>query len=256
MPTVDFLHSLADAASDVIMPHFRQPLDVDNKETNGFDPVTVADREAERAMRALIEMRHPDHGILGEEFGTKQPDADTVWILDPIDGTRAFISGLPTWGVLIGHKFRGEATLGMMCQPFTKERFWGDGQTATHEGPGGELPLRTRACPKLEDATLFTTTPALFEGAMRATYDRIEGRARLARYGADCYAYCMVAAGHADIVLETGLAPYDVAALIPIVEGAGGRVTTWDGSNAVDGGSIIATGDPALHEAVLQELNT
>ena len=238
------------------MPHFRAAPSVESKGTSGFDPVTVADREAETAMRRLIGATYPDHGIVGEEHGNERPDAEHVWVLDPIDGTRAFITGLPVWGTLIGLLHKGEPIFGMMAQAFTRERYWGDGRQAWYRGPDGETKaLKTRACSGLADAALFTTTPALFRTTEdRAAYDRVEAAVRLPRYGTDCYAYCMVAAGHADVVIEAGLKPYDVVALIPIVTGAGGRFTSWEDGSAANGGRIVASGDKRLHEAVLAML--
>jgi histidinol phosphatase-like enzyme (inositol monophosphatase family) len=249
-----FLDRLATAASDSIMPHFRTAASVENKGSKLFDPVTIADRSAEQAMRRLINAEHPDHGIDGEEFGTEHADAEFVWVLDPIDGTRAFITGLPVWGTLIGLTRRGNPILGMMAQPFTGERFAGNGARAWYTGPGGNAPMRTRPCATLADASLFTTTPSLFAGAEREAYDRVEHSVRLPRYGCDCYAYCMVAAGHADVVVEAGLHSYDIVALIPIVEGAGGRVTNWEGGSAAKGGRVVASGDPRLHDLVLAKL--
>ncbi len=250
-----FLDHLADAASEAIMPHFRASGAVDNKAASGFDPVTAGDRAAEAALRALINTTYPDHGIMGEEFGNENLDADHVWVLDPIDGTRAFISGLPVWGTLIGLLAGGRPILGMMAQPFTGERFSGDGLTAHYTGPGGPSALKTRACVSLSDAVLSTTTPALFKGAERDSYLRVEEQVRLVRYGTDCYAYCMVAAGFMDAVVETGLHPYDIVALIPVIEGAGGRVTNWEGGPASAGGRVVAAGDPRLHAEILETLN-
>ena len=249
-----FLDRLADVASDSIMPHFRARTPVEDKGISRFDPVTAADRAAEEAMRRLISESYPDHGVVGEEFGSEREDAEFVWVIDPIDGTRAFITGLPVWGTLIGLTYRQRPVLGMMAQPFTGERFAGDGQTAWYRGPGRAHPLATRPCAALADATLLTTTPAMFDGPDRNAYDRVEAAARLARYGCDCYAYCMVAAGHADVVVEAGLQPYDIVALIPIIEGAGGRLTDWLGESAVNGGRVVATGDRRLHDQVLARL--
>jgi myo-inositol-1(or 4)-monophosphatase len=253
-PLHGFLDRLAAAASDSIMPHFRAPLAVENKASGRFDPVTVADRNAEAAMRRLIGEVHPDHGIVGEEYGPDRPNAEFCWVLDPIDGTRSFIMGMPIWGVLIGLLHEGRPVLGMMAQPFTGERFAGDGRRAWYSGPHGSRALATRPCADLGDAALFTTTPFLFKGAERDAYDRVERGARLARYGSDCYGYAMVAAGNADLVVESGLQSYDVVALIPIVEGAGGRFTDWEGGSAAGGGRVVASGDPALHERVLARL--
>ena len=250
-----FLDKLADAAADSIMPHFRAALSVESKGTSGFDPVTAADRDAEAAMRRLIHQAYPDHGIIGEEHGSEHPEADYVWVLDPIDGTRSFITGLPVWGTLIGLLHKGEPVFGMMAQAFTRERYWGDGSGAWYRGPDGRtMPVHTRQCAGPAQAALFTTTPSLFAGADRTAYDRVEGAVRLARYGTDCYAYCMVAAGHADVVIEAGLKPYDIVALIPIITGAGGRVTNWEGKSAASGGRIVASGDARLHEGVLAML--
>jgi len=251
---VKFLDALADAAAKAIMPHFRASTEVTNKAASHFDPVTAADREAEAAMRRLIGEACPDHGIVGEEYGPERADARHVWVLDPIDGTRSFITGLPTWGTLIGLLEDGRPRLGMMAQPFTGERFAGDGKRAWYTGPGGARPIRTRPAPALAGAALFTTSPYLFSADEGEAYRRIERSVRLARYGCDCYAYCMVAAGQADIVIEAGLQSYDIVALIPVVEGAGGRLTAWDGGSAAAGGRVCATGDPALHEVVLAEL--
>ena len=205
-------------------------------------------------MRGLIAARYPDHGIVGEEYGQDRPDAEFVWVLDPIDGTRSFIAGLPVWGTLIGLRAAGRPVLGMMVQPFTGERFAGDGKRAWYAGPGGASEMRTRPCASLGEALLFTTTPKLFRGAELEAYERVERGVRLARYGTDCYAYCMVAAGHADLVIESGLKPHDIVALIPIIEGAGGVVTGWQGGSAAMGGQVLACGDPRLHAAVVARL--
>jgi myo-inositol-1(or 4)-monophosphatase len=249
-----FLDRLADAAAAAIMPHFRVATAVENKKDGAFDPVTIADRNAEAAMRRLINQTWPDHGIIGEEYGSEREGADHVWVLDPIDGTRSFISGIPLWGVLIGLLTEGRPAIGMMAQPFTGERFAGDGRRAWYSGPSGRSDLKARPCSALGDAVLFTTTPFLFRDGERDAYQRVEKAVRMARYGTDCYGYCMVASGHADLVVEAGLQPYDVAALIPIVEGAGGRMTAWDGGSAARGGRVIAAGDPRLHELAMARL--
>ena len=251
-----FLRELAETAAAQTLPRFRQAAYVTNKLEGGFDPVTEADREAERAIRALIATRFPQHGVIGEEFGTTNPDSENVWVIDPIDGTRAFISGIPLWGTLAGLTVGGKAVAGMMSQPFTGETFLADSTGATYDGPGGPRSLRTRDTTRLSDATLCTTTPALFTGAKRAAYDRLESKVRLARYGTDCYAYCMLAAGHIDLVVETGLQPYDIVALVPIIEQAGGVVTTSDGGSAEAGGEIVAAASAELHAAALEVLNS
>jgi myo-inositol-1(or 4)-monophosphatase len=250
-----FLDRLASAASEAIMPHFRAAASVETKSETRFDPVTIADRAAEQAIRNLIGSKFPDHGVIGEELGSERTDAEFVWVIDPIDGTRSFITGLPVWGTLIGLMRNGRPILGMMVQPFTGERFAGDGTSAWYSGPGGDRPMRTRGCTALQSASLFTTTPAMFTGPDREAYDRVERSVRLARYGCDCYAYCMVAAGNADVVIEAGLQAYDIVALIPIVEGAGGHLTDWQGNSAAKGGYVVAAGDRRLHDRVIEMLN-
>jgi myo-inositol-1(or 4)-monophosphatase len=250
-----FVDELATASGGAILPFFRTELAAEDKSGGGvFDPVTEADKAAERVMRALIAERCPDHGIVGEEYGAERRDAASVWVLDPIDGTKAFVSGLPLWGTLIGLLDGGRARLGMMHQPFIGERFLGDGRSASYRGPAGERTLRTRRCASLAEATLSTTSPHLIPKDRLPAYRRVEEKVRLARYGYDCYAYCMVAAGHIDLVIEAGLKPYDIVALVPIVEGAGGVVTTWTGGRPEEGGAIIASGDPRLHDEALRLL--
>jgi myo-inositol-1(or 4)-monophosphatase len=220
----------------------------------GFDPVTEADRAAEVAMRRLIKTTFPQHGIVGEEFGDENPDAEYVWVLDPIDGTKSFISGLPLWGTLIALTHNGAPAFGMMHQPYLRERFFGDGGAAVFRGPSSQRHLAVRRCASLADATLFATTPQMFHGADRAAFDRVESAVRLSRYGGDCYAYCMLASGHVDLVIEAGLKSYDIAALVPIIAGAGGVVTTWEGEPAHNGGRVVAAGDRRVHEAALKLL--
>jgi myo-inositol-1(or 4)-monophosphatase len=255
MTAVDFaafVDELADVSGEAILPFFRTSLSVDNKAgSGGFDPVTAADRAAEAAMRALIRRNFPKHGIVGEEFGSERSDAEYVWVLDPIDGTKSFICGMPAWGTLIGLTRLGEPVYGLMHQPFVGERFSGDGVSARYRGPAGERVLATRACASLSDAVLFTTSPLLMQPPDRTIFQKVEQRVRLSRYGGDCYAYCMIAAGHIDLVIETEIKPHDIAALIPIITGAGGRITTWEGGPAEKGGRIIAAGDARVHAAAM-----
>lgn len=248
-----FVAELATQSGQAILPFFRAKHATEDKSVPGgvFDPVTEADRAGENVMRHLIKRHFPEHGVLGEEFGTENADADYVWVLDPIDGTRAFISGIPVWGTLIGLTRKGVPVYGMMHQPFTGERYSGDGLQSRYEGPGGSRVLRTRKTVDLAAATLMTTSPALFADDEQEAYRRVEAKVRLPRYGCDCYAYCMLASGHVDLVIEAGLKPYDIVALIPIIEGAGGIVTSWDGGSAAGGGRIVAAGSKALHEAAL-----
>jgi len=250
-----FVDRLADASGEKILPFFRTALGVENKGVGQFDPVTAADRGAEAAIRDLIKKTFPEHGIIGEEFGNERADAEYVWVIDPLDGTRAFIIGYPIWGTLIGLTRFGEAVFGMMHQPFTRERFTGDRQAAKYRGPAGERDLRVRSCAGVSDAVMLTTSPHMFSAAERKQFDKIEKKVRLPRFGGDCYAYCMLAAGHVDLVVEAGLKPYDITALIPIITGAGGVVTTWDGKPAESGGRILAAGDKRVHAQAMEILN-
>jgi myo-inositol-1(or 4)-monophosphatase len=251
-----FIEKLATAAGETILPFFRSSLGIENKKTGrDFDPVTEADRAAEAVMRRLISSSFPQHGIIGEEFGNERADAEYVWVLDPIDGTKSFIGGFPVWGTLIALMHNGRPAFGMMHQPFIRERFTGDNGAARYRGPAGERKLNVRRCAQLSEATLYTTTPLMFNDAQRAVFTSIEEKVKLSRYGGDCYAYCMLAAGHADLVIEADLKSYDIAALVPIVTGAGGVVTTWDGKPAHAGGNIVAAGDPRVHEAAMKLLN-
>lgn len=247
----DFMRKIAAAAAAETLPRFRQSGLVDNKLTSGFDPVTEADREAEQAIRALIRATYPEHGILGEEFGLENGDARYQWVIDPIDGTRSFISGMPLWGTLVGLTDNGEAVAGVMSQPFIGELFWCDGVQSFYEGPHGSKQITTRKTKAVAEAILCTTTPALFVGDHKVAYDRLEAQVQLARYGTDCYAYAMLAAGNVDLVVETGLQPYDIIALVPIIEQAGGVITTWDGGPAEQAGDIVAAATPELHAAAL-----
>ncbi|WP_442920875.1 histidinol-phosphatase [Mesorhizobium sp. CCNWLW176] len=249
------MRRIAEAAAAETLPRFRQQGAVSNKLSGGFDPVTEADREAERAIRALINAEFPDHGILGEEHGIENASSSHVWVIDPIDGTRAYISGLPVWGTLVGLTVDGDSVAGLMSQPFTGELYYANASGSHYEGPGGARKLSTRKTTSLADATLFTTTPALFKGDKRVLYDRLESQVRLARYGTDCYAFAMVASGNADIVADPGLQPYDIVALIPIIEKAGGVVTTFSGGPAENGGDILASATPELHAAAMKILN-
>lgn len=255
---LDFAHELADASGAVLRPYFRKRLNVENKAGKGaFDPVTAADRGAERALAKAIAKRWPDHGVVGEEYGTHNEDASLRWIIDPIDGTRAFIMGSPLWGTLIGLMDGDEALLGLVDQPFTRERYWSGAKSSyLRTADGKERRIRTRACPGLAEATLTTTHPDLFEAGKETTaFARLKAKARMTRYGGDCYGYCLLAAGFVDIVVEAGLKPYDIVALIPIVERAGGCITTWKGEPAMNGGRIVATGDPRVHEEALALLS-
>jgi myo-inositol-1(or 4)-monophosphatase len=252
-----FVDQLATASGETILPFFRTALGVDDKSTGGrFDPVTAADRAAEQAMRTLIRRHFPEHGIIGEEFGTHRHDAEYVWVLDPIDGTKSFIAGMPLWGTLIALTRLGEPVFGMMHQPFLRERFTGDGLAARYRGPAGARDLHVQPCASIADAILFTTSPLLMNEKDREIFQRVENAAKLSRYGGDCYAYCMLAAGHIDLVIETELKAHDIVPLIPIIRGAGGIVTSWEGGPAEAGGRIVAAGDARVHEAAMKLLRS
>jgi myo-inositol-1(or 4)-monophosphatase len=247
-----FVDELATVSGETILPFFRTSLGIHDKSLGGrFDPVTAADRAGEAAMRTLIHGAFPAHGIVGEELGVERPDAEYVWVLDPIDGTKSFIAGMPAWGTLIALTRGGEPVFGMMHQPFIRERFTGDGLAARYRGPAGDRALTVRSCAEISDAVLFTTSPLSMTHEERGSFGRVEAAVRLSRYGGDCYAYCMLAAGHVDLVIETGLEVYDVVALVPIIVGAGGVITTWEGGPARHGGRIIAAGDRRVHEAAI-----
>ncbi len=251
-----FADTLADAARAVILPYFRATHLVHDKGGEHFDPVTEADKAAERAMRALITQEFPAHSVLGEEYGGALATAGYQWILDPIDGTRAFISGLPTWGVLIGLYHDGAPLLGVMDQPYLEERYRGWMSGADLTTRTGTRTINVRACENLSAATLSTTDPYLFREPSEATaFARVRESARLTRYGYDCYAYCMLAAGHIDCVIENGLKPFDIAALIPIVTGAGGGVCAWNGGDASKGGQGLAWCDARVRDAALERLS-
>jgi histidinol phosphatase-like enzyme (inositol monophosphatase family) len=265
MTTVDFaafVDKLADVAAETILPFFRTALQPQDKNAGSlFDPVTEADRAAESAMRHLIRATFPDHGIIGEEFGSVQSEAEFVWVIDPIDGTKSFISGLPVWGSLIGLLHNQRPAYGMMVQPFTQERFYGDGRGAIWRGPVSgrqmtERKLATRCCPSLAEATLMTTSPLLYSCGKLDLFRRVESKVRLSRYGGDCYAFAMLAAGHVDCVIESNLKPYDIVALVPIIEGAGGIVTSWDGGSPAKGGDVVASCTASLHNQTLRLLGS
>jgi myo-inositol-1(or 4)-monophosphatase len=251
-----FADTLADAARAAILPYFRADHTITDKGAGRFDPVTDADQAAERAMLALIERTFPDHGVLGEEYGERESRSGYQWILDPIDGTRAFIAGLPTWGVLIGLYYEGRPLLGVMDQPYLDERYRGwmsrDSLGANATVRSETRPLKTRACAGLNEAIFCTTDPHLFRDEEANAFARVRESAKLVRYGCDCYAYAMIAAGHIDGVIESGLKAFDIAALIPIIAGAGGGVCAWNGGDASQGGRVLAWGCEPVRDASLR----
>lgn len=252
---LDVAEEMADAARAAILPFFRQfNLETDNKLDEGFDPVTVADRNAEKAMRAVLARHRPDDGIFGEEFGQIQGSTGRTWVLDPIDGTRGFISGTPTWGVLIALSTQDGPIMGVIDQPYIGERFVGSADIAQMTGPTGSAQLKTRPTARLDQAILFTTFPEVGTPDERAGFEAVAQQVRLTRYGMDCYAYALLAAGQVDLVIEAGLNAYDIQAPIAVIEAAGGVVTNWQGGPAHEGGRVLAAANAALHKAALEYL--
>jgi histidinol phosphatase-like enzyme (inositol monophosphatase family) len=248
----------ADVAAAMTLPRFRKGIAADNKLSVGFDPVTEADKQAELAIRKLIGERFPDHGIVGEEWDDKASASAFTWIVDPIDGTRAFITGVPVWGTLLGLMINGKSVAGLMAQPFTGEVYLSlPGEAHYHRG-GEREALRTSNVKTLKDAKLTTTSPDLFFRTgrdLRAQWDPLASAVLTTRYGLDCYGYCLLAAGHLDLVVEPGLKDVDIAPLIPLIVNAGGVVTTWDGGPAEQGGNCVAAATPELHAAAMAMLN-
>ncbi|RFC66324.1 histidinol-phosphatase [Fulvimarina endophytica] len=249
----DFLLSVAEAADAATMPLFRRQIGVDNKLDEGFDPVTEADRAAERAIRQTIRNAYPQDAILGEEYGADGSGARR-WVIDPIDGTRLFISGVPLWGTLVGLIENGRAVAGIMSQPFTGERYLAGPWGAELVRNSYATALNVRQTRRIEDAVMFSTSPRHFTGDVRDRFEALEERTRLTRFGTDCYGFCMLAAGHADLVVERDLKPYDIVALIPIIERAGGIVTNWEGGRMEEGGHLVAAATQELHDAALEIL--
>ncbi|WP_430522404.1 histidinol-phosphatase [Marinovum algicola] len=250
-------NEMADVARAAILPFFRgAALGTENKQSGGFDPVTLADRAAEQAMRDVLARARPEDGILGEEFGHDAGSSGLTWVLDPIDGTRGFISGTPTWGVLIALSNADGPFLGIIDQPYIGERFRGGGGEARMEGPQGTQDLRTRATGDLSEALLFTTFPEVGTPEERAGFERVAEAVKLTRYGMDCYAYALLAAGQVDLVIEAGLNAYDIQAPIAVIEAAGGVVTDWQGRPVHNGGQVLAAGNAELHRAAMAKLNS
>ena len=255
-----YLVELNRAAAGAILPLFRSDHGLIDKGgavledgSGGFDPVTEADKGAERAIRALISKHYPDHGVIGEEYGEDRPDAEFVWVLDPVDGTRAFIAGLPVWTTLIGLRFQGKPVLGSIGQSFLGELYIGHAGGSRLMSRGESRPLKVRPCPGLSGAIIATTDPAIFQGEEREAWRKVRAAARLARLGCDAYAYAMVAAGTIDLVVEAGLKSWDIDAAIPVIAGAGGFTTHWTGDPVgAHGGRIAIAGDRAcLDEALV-----
>lgn len=249
-------HALADAARTATLEHFRADgLSAENKEATRFDPVTVADRASEQRMREILAERRPDDAVFGEEFGVRPGRSGLTWVLDPIDGTRGYLSGTPTWGVLISVADESGPVFGIIDQPYIRERFYGGFGIAEIDGPMGTRPLRARASRPLAEAILFTTFPEVGTKEEGAAFRRLSRQVRLTRYGLDCYAYALIAAGQIDLVVEAGLQAYDVQAPIAVIEAAGGIVTDWEGRPVHHGGRVLAAANAAIHHEALEILN-
>ncbi len=253
---IAFAERLADAARAEALPWLESGgVAADKNEGGAFDPVTEADRSAERAMRALIEMEYPDHGIAGEEFGAKPARGPWSWSLDPIDGTRAFICGLPSWTVLIALLRDGAPVLGIIDAPRLDERCVGVGTCGTLVTGGRRTPLQVSGCGEIGQARLTSTDPGLFAGAEAEGFERIRLAARVTRYGLDAYGYARLAAGWIDLVVESGLKPHDYQALIPVVRAAGGVIGNWEGGSDFSRGRLVAAASQALFDEAVALLN-
>lgn len=251
-----FAHRLADAAGGAILPHFRHRLTVENKAGEGFDPVTIADRASEQAMRDLINIERPDDGVLGEEFPPLESRNGWSWTLDPIDGTRGFIAGTPAWTVLIALTHENIPVLGVIDQPHTGERFSGHAGGAELATRHARHAIRVSDVTELATAILVTTDPYLFTGKEAEQFAAIRQAVRLTRYGMDAYGYGLLASGCVDLVIEFGLSPYDIHALIPVVKGAGGIITNWRGVEDFSSGALVAAATPQLHAQAIEKLNS
>jgi histidinol phosphatase-like enzyme (inositol monophosphatase family) len=249
-------HELADVARVATLLHFRtRSLTAENKDVSRFDPVTAADRLSEQRMREVLARRRPMDGILGEEYGSVPGDSGLTWVLDPIDGTRGYLAGTPTWGVLISVRDAEAVLYGIIDQPYIGERFEGGFGRSKVVGPMGEAELAVRAPRPLAQSILFSTFPEVGTPSEGAAFRRVASQAKLVRYGTDCYAYALIAAGQIDLVIEAGLQAYDVQAPIAVIEAAGGIVTDWQGRPALDGGQILAAANPSVHAEALALLN-
>ena len=248
---IGLANDLADSVRPIAARYFRTQVTIDDK--TDLSPVTIADREAETTMRDLLQRHAPEHGVFGEEHGAVRTDAEYVWVLDPIDGTKAFITGLPIFGTLIALLHRGKPVLGVIDQPILKERWLGvESQRSTFNG----VPISVRACPSLDRAYMYSTAPIMFPGAYARPHEALTRKVKLFRWGGDCYAYGLLASGHVDLVVEASLKLYDFAALVPVVAGAGGLITDWRGKelDMNSDGAVLAAGDAAVHRAAMDTL--
>ena len=246
-------------AGKITNSYFKQKLIIENKQENAFNPVTVADKLIEKKIREMLEKLYPDDAIVGEEFGKKEGLTDFTWIIDPIDGTKAFISGIPTWGILLSLVRNNEPIIGVIYQPFTGEIFWGGfGQSFKQMGvmSGNPQSLSVRKCENISDAVVATSSPVIPNKRFQTGLDKIMHICKLERYGIDCYAYAMLADGSIDAVIEFGLQEYDIRAPEAIVLSAGGLVSNLDGSYPLTGGDVIASGDPRVHDQLIKVFNS
>lgn len=251
---LDFAVRIAEDAGRIALRYFRTPLDVTSKSESEFDPVTRADRETEARLRQLIAESYPDHGIIGEEHGVTK-GGRMKWIIDPIDGTRGFVSGSPLWGMLVGLMDGEEPLLGVIHNPYLRETYYGSEAGAFYRTAGAARAIHARATASLAEAVLYCTHPAMFgDEASRRAFERVDAACRFSRFGGDCYGYALLASGYVDLVVEDSLEPYDVIPLIPLVRAAGGVISDWDGGPPLHGGRVVAAGSPALHEEALQLL--
>jgi histidinol phosphatase-like enzyme (inositol monophosphatase family) len=250
----DFALELAHTAGGIAQAHFRQPVTVENKGGSSFDPVTNADRAIERVLRTAIVARYPEHGIVAEEEGERPGAGEYTWFIDPIDGTRAFMTGSPLWGTLIGLARARQPLFGLLAQPVLEEVFFGGPSGSWLIKPERRDRLRSRACTSLAQAVLASTHPGMFSGERAAAFAALGERCLLTRFGGDCYNYAMLAAGYLDLVVEGQLKPYDIVPLLPVLEGAGCVVTDWDGRPPLAGGNVVAAGSRDLHRAALELL--
>jgi myo-inositol-1(or 4)-monophosphatase len=254
--TIAFAHRLADASGAVIRPYFRQRIEVINKLADSFDPVTEADKGGERAIRALLDAERPNDAILGEEYGEKPGTSGWRWVLDPVDGTRCFITGRHEWGSLIALEKDEVPVLGILDQPVLGERFIGVNGRAEFHQSGLIMPMKVRSCADIGDAVLCATDPSAYMSeAQQAAFGRVKEKARLTRYHGDCYIFAMLALGFVDLIVEGAFRRWDVAALPPLVQGAGGIVTNWQGKPWRDGDAVLASGDARLHAQAVKLLN-
>lgn len=247
-----FAIALARASATEILPYFRRNTEINVKAGPVWDPVTEGDRAGERVIRKMIEERYPDHGIHGEEYGIKDGSSGFTWILDPVDGTRSFVCGMPTWATLIGLNFEGRPVVGLMNQPFVGDMFYGSPEGAWLDHRGENHPIRTRTGIGLSSAAIGSTAPELYRSERdRLAFERLRRKAQLVRYGGDAYFFAVMAAGHIDIAMDANLQAYDIAPLLPIVTGAGGVYAEWTGGDAAKGGNVITAGSQALLDEAL-----